>query len=66
MSLLAQNIYHIFPRTLVYTLYTKDLHTKLYSMLWTNLEKFLSFLTMDLHEKLYKCHDLFKGTVMQI
>ena len=36
MSLLAQNIYHIFPCALVYT---KDHHAKLYQMLWTNLEE---------------------------
>ena len=39
----------------------KDHYAKLYQMLWTNLEKPLSHLIMDLHQVLCNCHELLKG-----
>ena len=57
VSLLAQDILHIFPCALVYT---TDHHAKLYQMFWTNLEKLLSPLTTDLRQMLCKCHELLK------
>ena len=57
MSLFSQDILHIFPCALGYT---KDRHTKPYQMLWANLEKLLSLLTMDLYQMLCKCHELLK------
>ena len=57
MSLLAQNIFHIFLCVLVYT---KIHHAKLYQMPWTNLEKLPSLLMTDLHQMLCKCHELLK------
>ena len=35
-------------------------------MLWTNLEKFLSLLTTDLHQMLCKCHELLKWVDLHI
>ena len=61
MSLLAQNIFHIFQALV----YTKDLGAKLYQMLLINLEKLLSFLRTDLRQMLYKCHELNYQSVYQ-
>ena len=51
MSLLAQDILHIFPCALGYT---KDHNAKLYQMLWKNLETLLSLLTTDLDQMFCK------------
>ena len=57
ISLLAQNIFRIFPYAVVFT---KVHHVKLYEILWTNLVKLLLLLMTDLHQMLCKCHELLK------